>query len=120
MAIAKTESTIQTSTTINTSGSVTSSALDCSSGVGCTITANLTFNASATAGATLGILSSPDDTNYDTLVLDQVSIPVSAGATVQVTLPVNPSVKYLKAKVSNLDAAYTITAVTIVAVLTTA
>jgi hypothetical protein len=119
MTIAKTSSSILASTTIAAEGNASSSALDASGAVGITITANVTFNASATAGAVLSILSSPDNTNWDTIPLDQVAITLTAGGTVQITLPVTPSVKYVKAKITNSDASYSITAATITAVLTT-
>ena len=114
MAITKTENdligTATTKTNIAASGSATSSAQDVSTGIGINVSIQATYDSSATAGVKVLVLTSPDNSNFDT---DDDAYAVfypsfTAGATVQATIPVGPEVKYFKVKVVNLDGSYAV------------
>jgi hypothetical protein len=70
----------------------------------------LTFNASATLGATVGVYTSSDGSNYTTSAVQTYSIPYS-NATVRVAFCVLPGHKNYKVMVTNLDTGQSITAI---------
>ena len=119
MATKKTVTVMGTSSSIAASGSYEAGPLDLSAGVGLAVTTKLTFNASATAGALMDVLSSVDNTNFDSIPFNETEVTLTAGGTVIVSTAISSSIKYLKVKIKNQDSAQTITDVTVSAVVTT-
>ena len=74
------------------------------------ITARITFHSSATKGATVYLYYSPDGTNWDTIAYTSFEITLTAGQTVQRTLPIDvPEHGYIKVHVTNDDSSYAAT-----------
>ena len=114
MAIAKTATdligTASSKTNIAASGSATSSAQDVSAALGIVVTVQATYDADATAGVKCLILTSPDNSNFDT---DNDAYAVfypsfTAGATVQASVGIGAEVKYYELKIVNLDGSYAV------------
>lgn len=97
-------------------------ATDCTRATQLVVTFRGTFHVSATAGAKVTIWPSYDGTNYDTSAwsnwegeTQEWAIAVDAGESVILTSePIAPVPKYLKFKVENLDASYSITACSLI------
>ena len=114
MAITKTAKdligTASSKTSIAASGSASSDAQDISTGIGVNVSIQATYDSSATDGVKVLVLTSPDNSNFDTdddaYVVFYPSF--TAGATVQTTISVGPEVKYFKVKVINLDGSYAV------------
>lgn len=116
MGLGKTYTKILDNKTAQESASTTLSdctAEDLSAALQCAIEVDMTFHGSATAGATVKVFASGDGTNFDTVEYATQSVAVSAGASVQVTFPINPAVKYFRVQVTNLDTAQDITAISV-------
>jgi hypothetical protein len=94
-------------------GSVTSSVLDIGYKAILAITVRATYNASATKGIRCDIYTSPDNVNWDTDVYASFEPSFAAGATVQKTVLIDPTARYLKVVVVNLDTSYATGAVKI-------
>jgi len=77
------------------------------------ITCKATFNAAATDGITVKILSSPDDTNFDTDNLASFEPTFAAGGTAQKTILLDAIPQNLRVNVTNDDTAKTVTAVSV-------
>lgn len=119
MALSKTSTKILDNKTANASSSTSlgdCTAVDLSTAVQMAIDVELTFNASATAGATVKVYASDDNSVWDTTPYDQFDIAVSAGNAVKAHFAILPAPKYLKALITNLDATYSITAINIYAI----
>lgn len=120
MGLTKTVTTILNNKTAAASGSTTLSdctAVDLSAAFQCAIEALMTFNGSATQGATVKVFASADGANYDTVEYASQSVAVSAGNTVRLEFPINPSVKYFRVQVTNLDTGQSITTIYINAIV---
>lgn len=116
MGLGKTYSKILDNKTAAASGSTTlgdCTAEDLSAALQCAIEVDMTFHESATQGATIKVFASGDGTNFDTVEYATQSVAVSAGNAIQVTFPINPAVKYFRVQVTNLDAAQSITAISV-------
>lgn len=116
MGLTKTATPILSGKTAAASGSTVvseCSAIDTSQATNaCAIEVLLTFHASATLGATLKLYGSYDGTNWDTDTYAECSIAYTSGARSQ-SFAIVPGPKYLKAQITNLDTAQSITAITI-------
>lgn len=127
MALAKTPTTLLSNVTVSAAGTQTStSSLDLSSAISLAIGFTMTFNASATSGARIEVFADPTGANtsfsvgsYDDLI-DSWDIPVDAGHTVNGAVQLNHSAKYVKVRLKNLDAGYTITAAYLYGIVQTA
>jgi hypothetical protein len=112
-----------TGTAIEASESVAASSLEWASDTGGTpinagagewftvvnIQVSVAFNASATAGAEVHLRKSVDDaTTENTALTYAATVPLTAGATVIITIPVY-DFDYLDVGLNNLDATYTAT-----------
>ena len=84
----------------------------------CAITGEAFFRENASENVRAMILSSPDDTNYDTEPYAQFDIPVAGNQTVRTTYAVLPDPKYIKARVINLDPNVTADSVKIIVTYT--
>ena len=73
-------------------------------------TAKVTFDGSATSGARINLYYSPDGSNFDTVVIDQVTVTLSAGNTIQRTIVIQPPEHgFLAIEIENLDSSQTLT-----------
>lgn len=63
------------------------------------------FGGTPDGNAKLEVLTSPDDTNWDTVAYAQFEIDYSASQTLMKSIPVNVDAAYAKIKISNLDSA---------------
>jgi len=73
------------------------------SSIKCAITGQAYFRANASQNIRTIIVSSPDNSDYDTEAYAQFDIPVAGNQTVRITHAVLPDPKYIKARVVNLD-----------------
>jgi len=97
-------------------------ATDCTTATQLVLTFKGTFHASATGGATVTLWPSYDGTNYDTTgwknwegAAQEWEVAVDAGESVVITSePISPTPKYLKFKVTNEDASYSITSCSLI------
>ena len=114
MAIEKTATdligTSSSKTTIAASGSAESDSQNVSAALGIIVTIQVVYDSSATVGVKCLILTSPDNSNFDT---DDDAYAVfypsfTAGATVQTSVGIGAEVKYYKLKVINLDGSYSV------------
>jgi len=69
----------------------------------CAITAQAYFRENASENVRTLIVSSWDDSDYDTEPYAQFDIPVQSNQTVRTTYAILPDPKYIKAQVINLD-----------------
>ena len=98
--------------TIDEDSTTCGSVIDCCRKVSIAVTARMTFNAGATLDATVHILSSPDNTNWDTIDYATITVPCNPDNEVQITRPINAAARYFKACVENDEEAqsgYTLT-----------
>ena len=112
MTTSKTVNQVKDGGTASAGSSVTSDSIDISTAVGAAVTASFTFNASATDGAAVEVLTSPDDTVWDTIAYSNTYVSWESGA-VQISAAFNAAVKYVKVRLTNYDASYSITNVDI-------
>ena len=84
----------------------------------CAITGEAFFNQSAVDNVRTMILSSWDDSSYDTEPYAQFDIPCNPNQTVRTTYAVLPDPKYIKAQVVNLDSNYTAESVRVIVTYT--
>ncbi len=84
----------------------------------CAITGQAFFNESAVDNVRTIILSSHDDSDYDTEPYAQFDIPCNPNQTVRTTYAVLPDPKYIKAQVVNLDSNYTAESVKVIVTYT--
>jgi hypothetical protein len=113
MALTKTASTSTNNQTVaaNSEYAVASaSAVDLSEALQAEVTCEVTYHASATAGATIRVYTSRDNTNWDTNPAEEIDMPFTAGATVRFSAAIQAAAKYVKATIKNLDAAQALTA----------
>jgi hypothetical protein len=107
MAIAKTRTdligTSVSKTTITAGSSSTSASKDCSTFVGIQIGGGIDFGGTPDDDVLVEVLSSPDDTNFDTIAMPPFKIGFLASSTVQKTIRIGPEDKYLKVKTTNED-----------------
>ena len=113
MAIVKTQvDLIGTSggrVTVTHGTSVESSALDLSTAIGLVISAQVSYGATAPASLPqVDILTSPDNTNFDSEAFGTEYIPAVNATIKQQAIAVGPEIKYAKVKVTNADATYDI------------
>ena len=80
----------------------------------CAITAQVYFRGNASENVRTLILSSWDDTNYDTEPYAQFDVPVAGNQTVRTTYAILPDPKYIKARVVNLDSNVTADSVKVI------
>jgi len=116
MALTKTSTKIldnKTATAGNSTNITDCTAVDLTSAVQMAIDVELTFDASATAGATVEVYASDDNTNYDTTPYDQFEVTVSPGDAVREHFVTFPAPKYIKVVVKNLDPTYNLTAISV-------
>ena len=102
----KTVTDLLTSQTVNASAESTlgnSAQLDLDGVESLAITVDATYNSSATQGVTVKVFTSYDGTNYDDDIFDSFDPSFSAGSSVQKTVAVDPSARYLKVTVQNKD-----------------
>lgn len=69
------------------------------------LTIRATYDGAATDGIRCDVFTSPDNTNWDTDTYAEFSPTFLAGATYQKTILVDPSARYIRVNVVNLDAA---------------
>ena len=108
----KTVTDLLTSQTVNASAESTlgnSAQLDLDGVESLAITADVTYNSSATQGVTVKVFTSYDGTNYDDDTFDSFDPSFSAGSSVQKTVAVDPSARYLKVTVQNKDTGQSVT-----------
>ncbi len=72
--------------------------------VKCAVTAQAFFRENASHNIRAIIVSSPNNSEYDTEPYAQFDIPVASNQTVRTTYAILPDPKYIKARVVNLDA----------------
>jgi hypothetical protein len=77
------------------------------------LTVECTFNAAATLGIRVHVRTSYDGTNYDTQDFDSWVPVFTAGASIRVTKSYDVSPAYMKVLIENMDAAQTVTAVSV-------
>jgi len=69
----------------------------------CAITGQAYYRENASENVRILILSSPDDSDYDTEAYAQFDIPVAGNQTVRTTFAILPDPKYIKTRAINLD-----------------
>ncbi len=74
------------------------------SAIKCAVTAQAFFRENASHNIRAIIVSSPNNSEYDTEPYAQFDIPVASNQTVRTTYAILPDPKYIKARVINLDA----------------
>lgn len=80
------------------------------------LTIRVTYDGGATAGVRCDVFTSPDNTNWDTDTYAEFSPAFTAGATKQKTVLVDPTARYIRVNVVNLDGANATGAVVLTAV----
>lgn len=93
-------------TTIAAAATSSSASLDCSSYVGIIVGMEVVFGGTPDGTALLEVLSSPDNSTWDTTPYkSDLEINPAAGLTLMQTERIDPEVKYIKIRVTNNDTA---------------
>lgn len=92
-------------TAIAAGGNALSDAIDLQSIKALVVGMSVDFGATPDGNVKLEVLTSPDDTNWDTVAYTQFEIDFSVSVTLQKSIPVNSDARYAKIKITNLDSA---------------
>lgn len=92
-------------TAIAAGGNSSSNSIDLQSIKALVVGMSVDFGGTPDGNAKLEILTSPDDTNWDTVAYTEFEIDFSASVTLQKSIPVNSDARYVKIKITNLDSA---------------
>jgi len=111
--------TIVDVSSIGAGGSVNSKVVDIGYQAILALTIRVTYHSAATSGIRCDVYSSSDRANWDTDLYAQFSPSFAAGATRQKTVLIDPTARYLRVTVVNLDGTYATGAVVLDATLGT-
>jgi len=94
------------------------SSVNLGNAIKCAITSQAYFRENASENVRILIMSSADDSDYDTEPYAQWDIPVNGNHTVRTTYAVLPDPKYIKAQAINLDPNVTADSIKVIATYT--